>query len=57
VQEAKEAGYSKMYLESMPELLNALKMYEKNGFNYLRQPMGNSGHTGCQLWMIKDLSN
>jgi putative acetyltransferase len=57
VQEAKEAGYSKMYLESMPELLNALEMYEKNGFNYLRQPMGNSGHNGCQLWMIKDLGN
>lgn len=52
---AKQKGFSKMYLESMPELTNALKMYEKNGFNYLRHPMGNSGHSGCELWMIKDL--
>jgi len=44
-----------MYIESMPELLNALKMYEKNGFTYLKQSMGNSGHTGCDLWMIKNL--
>jgi len=36
----------------MPELKNALKVYEKMGFRYLDKPMGNSGHFGCQLWMI-----
>jgi putative acetyltransferase len=55
IEQAKQKGFLKMYLESMPELTNALNMYEKNGFNYLRQPMGNSGHSGCELWMIKDL--
>jgi len=53
--EAKNEGYEKMYLESMPELINAIPMYEKNGFHYLPGPMGNSGHTGCDIWMIRDL--
>ena len=52
---AKETGYKKVYLESMPELKQALKVYAKFGFEYLKGPMGNSGHTGCSLWMIKEL--
>jgi putative acetyltransferase len=52
---AKETGYKKIYLESMPELRQALKVYAKFGFEYLKGPMGNSGHTGCSLWMIKEL--
>lgn len=52
---AKEAGYATIYLESMPELKQALKTYEKFGFDYLKGPMGNSGHTGCELWMLKEL--
>lgn len=52
---AKEEGYLKMYIESMPELSNALGMYEKDGFKYISHPMGSSGHTGCELWMIKNI--
>lgn len=52
---AKEAGYKKVYLETMPELQQALKVYAKFGFEYLKGPMGNSGHTGCSLWMLKAL--
>lgn len=55
MQQAKKEGFKKMYIESMPELSNALGMYEKNGFEYIRQPMGNSGHTGCDIFMIKKL--
>ena len=50
---AKEYGYNQVYLESMPELKQALKVYAKFGFEYLKGPMGNSGHTGCSLWMLK----
>ena len=53
LQQAKELGYKKVYLESMPELKQALKVYAKFGFEYLKGPMGNSGHTGCDLWMLK----
>jgi putative acetyltransferase len=52
---AKEAGYKNVYLESMPELKQALKIYARFGFEYLKGPMGNSGHTGCSLWMLKSL--
>lgn len=52
---ASEAGYKNVYLETMPELKQALKVYAKFGFEYLKGPMGNSGHTGCSLWMLKSL--
>lgn len=52
---AKAAGYKNVYLESMPELQQALKVYARFGFEYLKGPMGNSGHTGCSLWMLKRL--
>ncbi|MEI9808894.1 MAG: GNAT family N-acetyltransferase [Bacteroidota bacterium] len=52
---ARETGYKNVYLETMPELQQALKVYAKSGFSYLKAPMGNSGHTGCSLWMMKRL--
>ncbi len=52
---AKEMGYKRMYIETMPELKIAIPMYEKFGFTYLSGPQGNSGHTGCDVWMIKVL--
>lgn len=52
---ARQSGYKKMYLESMPELKLAIPMYEKFGFTFLNGPRGNSGHTGCDVWMIKEL--
>jgi putative acetyltransferase len=52
---AKEIGFKRVYLETMPELGQALKAYEKLGFEYLKAPMGNSGHFGCDLWMMKTL--
>ena len=55
MQQAKKAGFTKMYIESMPELSNALGMYEKNGFEYISHSLGNSGHTCCDIFMIKKL--
>jgi putative acetyltransferase len=48
-------GYNKLYLESMPELGRAISLYEKTGFKSIPGPMGNSGHFGCNIWMLKDL--
>ena len=53
---ALEFGFGKIYLETMPELKQALTVYEKFGFRYLDGPLGNSGHFGCELWMLKDLN-
>lgn len=55
IQAARENGFHKVYLETMPELKQALKVYQKFGFDYLPGPMGNSGHTGCSMWMLKEL--
>jgi putative acetyltransferase len=52
---AKSKSFENIYLETMPELIAALKVYEKLGFQYLSKPMGNSGHFGCDLWMLKKL--
>ena len=52
---AKEAGYKRVYLETLPELKKAMHVYEKFNFTYLPGPMGNTGHFGCDVWMIKEL--
>jgi putative acetyltransferase len=55
ISQAKQMAYKKIYLETMPELKQALNIYARFGFQYLKGPMGNSGHTGCSLWMLKEL--
>jgi putative acetyltransferase len=52
---AKENGYNQVYLESMPELAKAVSIYENVGFTRINQPLGNSGHDGCDIWMTKQL--
>jgi putative acetyltransferase len=52
---ARENNYTHCYLETMPELRKAVSVYEKFGFTYLTGPMGNSGHFGCDVWMVKEL--
>ena len=52
---AKNQGFTKCYLETLPYMQNARKLYEKMGFQYLDGPMGCTGHTSCDVWMIKEL--
>lgn len=53
IHSAVELGYSEIYLESMPHFSKAVSIYEKQGFEKLPHPLGNSGHTTCNIWMIK----
>lgn len=55
LEQAKQYSFSNVYLETMTELKAALKVYERMGFVYLDSPMGNSGHFGCPLWMLRSL--
>lgn len=50
---ARAAGYARVYLETTAELTQAIPLYEKLGFAYLNEALGNSGHFGCQIWMIR----
>ena len=49
-------GYLQVYIETMPELRKAVSIYEKFGFDYLDGPLGNTGHFGCDVWMLKSLT-
>lgn len=53
LKKAKEFGFSKCYLETMPYMEAAQKLYRKSGFQYLEEPMGCTGHSSCPVWMIK----
>ena len=55
LEKAKEIGYNQVYLESLPAFSKAVSIYEKQGFQYLEKALGDSGHSGCNLWMIKKL--
>jgi len=52
---AKELGYEKCYLETLPYMKSAVKLYEKTGFKVLDKPLGDTGHYSCSEWMIKEL--
>ena len=52
---ARAMGFRQLYLETFPELAKAVGMYEKAGFRYLPQPLGDSGHFACNIWMLKEL--
>ncbi|MDP5107104.1 GNAT family N-acetyltransferase [uncultured Polaribacter sp.] len=52
---AKTLGFENCYLETMPYMVAAKTLYQKNGFINLDKPMGNTGHYSCNVWMIKTL--
>ncbi|MBO6881557.1 GNAT family N-acetyltransferase [Winogradskyella sp.] len=52
---AKGAGFEQCYLETMPYMDDARKLYRKVGFESIDKPMGDTGHYSCSVWMLKDL--
>jgi len=55
IQSAKDFNYTQLYLESLPHFSRAVSMYEKQGFVRLDHPLGQSEHTACNIWMVKEL--
>ncbi|REE82200.1 putative acetyltransferase [Lutibacter oceani] len=55
LQKARDFGFEKCYLETLPYMQDARKLYRKVGFKDLDAPMGDTGHYSCNLWMLKDL--
>ena len=43
------------YIETLPYMKAAQKLYLKNGFSYIEGPIGNTGHTSCNVWLLKKL--
>ncbi|HSJ11084.1 MAG TPA: GNAT family N-acetyltransferase [Gillisia sp.] len=52
---AKAAGYKQCYLETLPYMEHARKLYARTGFRSLDKPMGDTGHYNCTMWMLLDL--
>ncbi len=55
LEKAKEFGFDQCYLETMPYMKAAKKLYQRNGFDFIDGPMGDTGHYSCNVWMIKKL--
>ncbi len=53
--EAKNKGFKKCYLETLPYMKAAQKLYKKVGFVNIDAPLGDTGHYNCTTYMIKKL--
>ena len=54
---AKSEGFKKCYIETLPYMEDARKLYKKSGFKSLEGPQGDTGHYNCTVWMIKELGS
>ncbi len=52
---ARGVGYRQIYLETLANMVHAQHLFEKFGFRYLDEPLGDTGHDGCTTWAILDL--
>lgn len=51
----REAGYRRCYLETTSWMDAAQAIYRKAGFRVLEQPLGRTGHHGCDRFYVLDL--
>ncbi|WP_373077302.1 GNAT family N-acetyltransferase [Zhongshania sp.] len=52
---AKERGFSQCYLDTLANMTKAISLYEKLGFEHLDRQLGGTAHSGCDVWMMKNL--
>lgn len=52
---AKNVGYKQCYIETLPSMKAAQKLYQEVGFNYIDYRIGSTGHYSCDVWMLKEL--
>ena len=52
---ARGQGFEQCYLETLPYMENAIKLYKRTGFEFLEKPLGDTGHYNCSVWMIKKI--
>jgi putative acetyltransferase len=52
---AKAMGFKICYLETFNTMNSAMKLYEKNGFNKISRPCGNTGHFSCDVFYQREL--
>ena len=52
LQQAKSFKYAGCYLETMPNMKAAQKLYQRYGFNFCEEPLGETGHSACHVYML-----
>lgn len=52
---ARHFGFKRIYLETLPQMKDALRLYQQYGFTHLDGPLGNTGHHKCSIWCVKEL--
>ncbi len=52
---ATSLNYRYLYIESLPQFKTAVGIYQGLGFRPLSHPLGNSGHSACNIWMLREL--
>lgn len=55
--EARARNYSAVYLETLSRMVAANRLYQRLGFETLDQPLGNTGHHGCNQFYLLQLGN
>jgi putative acetyltransferase len=52
---AREAGFTRCYLETLTGMDAAQRLYERSGFHRIKGPMGATGHGGCNRFYLLEL--
>ncbi|MGF1755636.1 GNAT family N-acetyltransferase [Vibrio makurazakiensis] len=53
----KQQGFERCYLDTLSNMKQAVFLYEKMGFSHLDKPLEGTLHNGCDVWMLKSLSD
>jgi len=57
VADALKFKYAQMYLETLSNMHEALALYKKSGFHVIPNPLGKTGHSGCDVSMLMELND
>ena len=55
IEEAKNDQYTLCYIETMPQMQAAQRLYQNFGFDYIESPLGDTGHPTCSVYMTLSL--
>jgi putative acetyltransferase len=53
--ESRQLGYKKCYIETLDRMSRANALYRDSGFELLEKPIGSTGHGSCDRWYLMSL--